>query len=150
MHCSTKTKSHNTYGTPENCYRGKNNFALQVALLKLQLIPQHRSTQLNCRSDKKTSVPYQLPCYTNGKTHSKDGKPLNCISDQQLVCPIYCTKPKPQITDVTPHNFYRDQQSVCLTRCPVALTVCRRIQTVHRTIFIVTNSQSALPLALLR
>ena len=42
-----------------------------------------------------------------------------------------------------------DQQSVCLTSGPVALTVSPTVQTAHHTIAIVTNSQSALTVALI-
>ena len=55
----------------------------------------------------------------------------------------FSTYSKPHITDGTPHNCYSDQQSVCTTCCLVALTESPTIQTVHRTIAIVTNNQTA-------
>ena len=45
-----------------------------------------------------------------------------------------CTNSKPHNTDGTPHNFSSDQQSVCPTCCPVALTVSPTIQSAHRTL----------------
>jgi len=58
-----------------------------------------------------------------------------------------CTYSKTYSTDRTPHTCYSEKQLVCITCCTVALIISPTIQTAHSTIAIVTNSQSALPLA---
>jgi len=75
---------------------------------------------------------------------------IDIETNGQSALPVaLCTNSKPHNTDRTPHNCYSDQQSVYSTCCNVALTVSPTVQTVRRTITIVTNSQSALPVALL-
>ena len=59
----------------------------------------------------------------------------------------FCTNSKPQNTDGTTHNCYRNQQPVSRNSSTVALTVSHTILTVHRTNDIETNSQSAIPVA---
>ena len=97
----------------------------------------------------KIILPSLMPCCTKNMPHSTDVTPHNCYSVQESVCPICCTKCKTQNTDCTTYNCYSDIQSGCTNSCPVAPTVSPTIQTVHRTIAIETDSYSALPVALL-
>jgi len=93
-----------------------------------------------------------LPFSTKSVTHITDGTPHNCYSVQQSVCPPCCPvalTESPTVQDGTPHNCYSDQKSACLNCCLLALTVSPIVQTAHHTIAIVTNSQSALTVALL-
>jgi len=54
-----------------------------------------------------------------------------------LLC---CTKNEDQNTDGTPHNCYWDQQSDCTNCCSVVLTISHKVQTVQRTISVVTKA----------
>ena len=49
------------------------------------------------------------------------------------------TNSKPRYTDGIPHNCYSDQHSFCLNCCPFAFTAIPTLQTVHRTMVIVTK-----------
>jgi len=122
LHCCTSSKPQNTDGTPHNYYSGQQSVCLTCCTVALSVRPAVQTVHRTIAIVANSQSAYLLPCCTNSKPHS---------------------------TDCSPHNCYCDQQSVCPSCCPVAPTISPRVQTVHRTIAIVTNSQSAIPVALL-
>jgi len=120
--CCTNCKPRSTDGTTHNCCSDQKSVCPTCCPVALTVSPKVQT----------------VLCTNAIVTNSPSALPVPC-----------CTYTKSHSTDVSPHNYYSDQQSVCPTCCPVALTVSPTVQTVDRTIAIVTNSQSALPVALL-
>jgi len=122
LYCCTNRKPHITDGTPHNSYNHQQSVCPTCCPVALTVLPKVQTVHHTFAIVSKVSLYFLLH---------------------------FCTNSKPQSTDGTPHNCYSDQQSVCLTCCHVAPTVSDTVQTVHRTIAIVTKRQSALPDALL-
>ena len=116
------SKPHSTEGALHNCYRFQ---------------------QSVCPTCCPVALTESLPLQTDLRTFA-------IVTNSQSALPVsLLLSSKPHNAVVSPHNWYNDQQSFCPTCCPVTLTVCPTVQTIHRTVVIVTNSQSALPVALL-
>jgi len=150
--CFTNIKAQNTNCTPPNFYSDQVFVCPICCPFALTVSPtvQIVNHTIAIVINSRSELPW--PCCTNSKPQSTDITPHNCYSDQRSVCRnclLFYTNSKAHSPDCTPQNWYSDQTLVCPTCCPVALTVCPTIKTVHRTIAIVTNSLSALTFALL-
>ena len=115
-------KPQNMNGIPHICYSDEHLVCPTCCSVALRLSSTIQTVQRTNTIETKIQSNLPVACCTNSKPHSTDCIPPNCYSDKYLVN----------------------------TSCyPVALTVIPTIQTVHRTIKIVTNISPTLPVTLL-
>ena len=150
--CCTNSKPHSTDCIPPNCYSDKYLVYTTCYPVALTVIPTILTVHLTIKLVTNIS-----PTLHVTMLHLQGDSNYRRYTTQMQLYLIFslpyllacCTKSKPHSSDGTPHSFNSDEIIFCPTCCPSELTVSPKVQTEHRTIAIVTNGQTNLPVAML-